>query len=208
MKIIVLAVTSLLPLAAVAESPSKRAPERSWITDVRIISPESPDHTEKGSVFIENGHIVSVERGKNAKKPSGATVVSGDGKFLIPGLIDSHVHLAAIPGMRFEASFDPGKSRPPMIKGYLKQLPRSYLYFGYTTLIDLAVIDRQVLEDFRKAPLHPDLYDCGQSPTDTPCRLRRLEYASRSFQILFTILSKPRAFPLVTSRKITLRLAS
>ena len=163
MKIVALAVTSLLPLAAIAVSPSKQAPERSWITDVRIISPESPDHTEKGSVFIENGHIVSVERGKSAKKPSGATVLWGDGKFLIPGLIDSHVHLAAIPGMRFEASFDPGKSRPPMIKGYLKQLPRSYLYFGYTTLIDLAVIDRQVLEDFRKAPLHPDLYDCGQS---------------------------------------------
>jgi imidazolonepropionase-like amidohydrolase len=163
MKIVALAVTSFLPLAAIAVSPSKQAPERSWITDVRIISPESPDHTEKGSVFIENGHIVSVERGKSAKKPSGATVVWGGGKFLIPGLIDSHVHLAAIPGMRFEASFDPGKSRPPMIKGYLKQLPRSYLYFGYTTLIDLAVIDRQVLEDFRKAPLHPDLYDCGES---------------------------------------------
>src|ERR1700739_2183650 len=49
------------------------------------------------------------------------------------------------------------------IKEYLKQLPRSYLYFGYTTLVDLAVIDRRVLDDFRQAPTHPDLYDCGQS---------------------------------------------
>jgi len=44
-----------------------------------------------------------------------------------------------------------------MVQEYFKQLPRSYLYFGYTTLIDLAVIDRRVLDDFRQAPLHPDL---------------------------------------------------
>jgi imidazolonepropionase-like amidohydrolase len=30
-------------------------------------------------------------------------------------------------------------------------------------VVDLAVVDRQVLEDFRQAPLHPDLYDCGGS---------------------------------------------
>jgi hypothetical protein len=46
---------------------------------------------------------------------------------------------------------------------YLKQLPRSYLYFGYTTLVDLAVVEHRVLDEFRQAPLHPDLYDCGQS---------------------------------------------
>jgi len=50
-----------------------------------------------------------------------------------------------------------------MVHEYFKQLPRSYLYYGYTTLVDLAVFDRQVLEDFRQAPLHPDLYDCGAS---------------------------------------------
>jgi hypothetical protein len=50
-----------------------------------------------------------------------------------------------------------------MLADYYQQLPRSYLYFGYTTLIDLAVVKREVLDDFRRAPLHPDLYDCGPS---------------------------------------------
>ena len=50
-----------------------------------------------------------------------------------------------------------------MIRDYDAQLPRSYLYFGYTTLVDLAVIEPRVLDDFRHAPLHPDLYDCGAS---------------------------------------------
>jgi imidazolonepropionase-like amidohydrolase len=163
MKIFVILFASLLPVAAVAQPAPSQAQDQTWITDVTIISPEKLDHIEKGSVLIENGHIVSVGRRKGAKKPAGATVVSGEGQFLIPGLIDSHVHLASIPGMKFEMGFDPAEGKPEMIKEYFKQLPRSYLYFGYTTLVDLAVVERRVLDDFRQAPLHPDLYDCGES---------------------------------------------
>ena len=82
---------SFLPVAAIAQPSPNQAPDRTWITDVRIISPEKLDHIEKGSVLIENGRIVRVERKTGAKKPAGATVVSGEGQFLIPGLIDSHV---------------------------------------------------------------------------------------------------------------------
>src|SRR6266478_1647775 len=60
-------------------------------------------------------------------------------------------------------SFGPDAAKPRMINEYLKQLPRSYLYFGYTTLVDLGVIEGRVLDEFRQAPLHPDLYDCGHS---------------------------------------------
>jgi imidazolonepropionase-like amidohydrolase len=159
MKIFAVVFTSLLSVAAFADSASAQAAGRTWITDVTIISPENLDHIEKGSVLIENGRIVSVERKKVAKKMTGATMVSGKGQFLIPGLIDSHVHLAIVPGM----SFTPPESTREMIKNYFKQLPRSYLYYGYTTLVDLAVVDRQVLEAFKQTPLHPDLYDCGES---------------------------------------------
>jgi hypothetical protein len=137
---------------------SQQGASRIWITAVTIVSPENLDHIVEGNVLIENGRIVGVERGKGTKKPADAAIVSGKGQFLIPGLIDSHVHLASIPGMQFEASFDPDAAKPAMVTEYLRQLPRSYLYFGYTTLIDLAVVDRRVLEDFRHAPLHPDLY--------------------------------------------------
>jgi imidazolonepropionase-like amidohydrolase len=154
----------LLSVVALAGSASsQQVASRIWITDVTIISPENLDHIVEGNVLIEHGRIVSVERGGGTKKPADAAVVSGKGQFLIPGLIDSHVHLAAVPGMQFEMSFDPHAVKPAMVREYFKQLPRSYLYFGYTTLIDLAVLDRQVLEDFRQASLHPDLYDCGQS---------------------------------------------
>jgi imidazolonepropionase-like amidohydrolase len=159
MKIFPIAVAFLLPVVAVGQS----SPDRTWITDVLIVSPEKLDHIENGSVLIENGHIVRVERKAGTKRPVGAMVVSGEGQFLIPGLVDSHVHLASIPGVRPELNFGPAGAKPQWIKKYFEQLPRSYLYFGYTTLIDLGVVDRQVLDEFRQAPLHPDLYDCGPS---------------------------------------------
>lgn len=164
MKFFTLMLGLLLSIVTLAGSASSQpVPSRIWITDVTIISPENLDHIAEGNVLIENGRIASVERGKTTKKPADAAVVSGKGQFLIPGLIDSHVHLASIPGMQLESSFDPNAAKPAMVTEYFKQLPRSYLYFGYTTLIDLAVIDRRALEDFRQASLHPDLYDCGQS---------------------------------------------
>jgi hypothetical protein len=151
---------SLLSVAAIAQSPPNQAAKRTWITDVYIISPERLDHIQKGSVLIENGRIVSVERNNGARKAADAKVVLGEGQFLIPGLIDSHVHLTLVPGMSDEQS----ANKSEIVKAYFRQLPRSYLYYGYTTVVDLGVaVDHQELEDFREAPLHPDLYTCGDA---------------------------------------------
>jgi imidazolonepropionase-like amidohydrolase len=147
-------------VVAVAGRDSNQAASRTWITGVTIVSPEKLDHIEIGSVLIENGRIVRVERRKGAKTPTGATVVSGIGQFLIPGLIDSHVHVTSLPGISPEQA----KTNLEINKKYFKQVPRSYLYYGYTTLVDLGVaVDRPVLEAMRQAPLHPDLYSCGDA---------------------------------------------
>jgi len=164
MKLLPLVLALLLPVAAFARPASNEPePSRIWITDVTIVSPENLADLARGSVLIENERIARVERKASAKPPAGATVVSGEGGFLIPGLIDSHVHLASIPGATLELMLNPDAAHAAMLADYYKQLPRSYLYFGYTTLIDLAVVKREVLDDFHRAPLHPDLYDCGPS---------------------------------------------
>ena len=91
----------LLAVGAFAVLASdKPAPRRIWITDVSIVSPESLADPARGSVLIEDDHIARVERKASTKPPAGATIVSAEGGFLIPGLIDSHVHLASIPGLR------------------------------------------------------------------------------------------------------------
>ena len=153
------AVTLLLAIAVDTGVVRGQQSARTWIANVTIVSPEKLDHMDLGSVLIDNGRIARVERHAGAPTPAGAAVVEGHGQFLIPGLIDSHVHLASIPGL----SPFPDPSKSAMVNAYLAQLPRSYLYFGYTTLVDLAVVDPKVLDDFRRSALHPDLYDCGQS---------------------------------------------
>ena len=164
MKSFTMVLALLLSFVAFADPTSKEpAPRRIWITNVTIVSPENLADLARGSVLIENERIVRVEKKASAKPPADATVVSGEGGFLIPGLIDSHVHLASVPGIAPELNVNPDAAHAAMLADYYKQLPRSYLYFGYTTLIDLAVVKRQVLDDFRRAPLHPDLYDCGPS---------------------------------------------
>ena len=159
MKISAILLMTLFPALAPTAYGQIEKTNPVWITDVIIISPEKLNHIDKGSVLIKDGRIVSVERNPRAKKPAGAVVFSGQGGYLIPGLIDSHVHLASVPGM----PFDPSNSKEKIVQDYFQQLPRSYLYFGYTTLVDLAVVDQQVLDDFRQASLHPDLYDCAGS---------------------------------------------
>ena len=107
-------------------------------------------------VVIRDGRIASVGV-ESPRSSSGITVVEGAGKFLTPGLIDGHVHLAEVPGM----SPADLASKPALVAAYFKQLPRSYLYFGFTTVIDLSVVDRPRVEAIRGAPLGPAVLDCG-----------------------------------------------
>src|SRR5207244_8937166 len=43
------------------------------------------------NILVEGGKIQAV--GDQVKKPAGAEVIAGDGLTLLPGLIDSHVHV-------------------------------------------------------------------------------------------------------------------
>jgi imidazolonepropionase-like amidohydrolase len=47
---------------------------------------------ENGSIYVHNGKIAAV--GQTVNAPAGATVIDAAGKFVMPGLIDSHSHIA------------------------------------------------------------------------------------------------------------------
>jgi len=153
-----LAVQAALPQPAAAADPAAQAPDAVWITNVRLVSPEKLDRIEPGSVLVKDGRIAAVQRGAAQRMPAGARRVDGQGYYLTPGLIDSHVHLHAVPGMSVEQI----QGQRALAEAYYRQLPRSFLYYGYTTVIDLALADNKVVDDFRAAPLHPDLFHCGQ----------------------------------------------
>lgn len=48
---------------------------------------------ENGSIVIRDGKIVEV--GQNVTVPNGANVIDASGKYVIPGIIDAHSHMAA-----------------------------------------------------------------------------------------------------------------
>lgn len=62
--------------------------EPTTITNVNILSPDGSHFIENQTVRLEKGKIIST----NNLLSKGSLVINGQGKYLIPGLIDSHVH--------------------------------------------------------------------------------------------------------------------
>lgn len=65
------------------------------INNVNILSPDGNAFIPNQTVCIENGVIISID--SISQKSKDVTNINGEGKFLIPGLIDSHVHLFKSP---------------------------------------------------------------------------------------------------------------
>jgi hypothetical protein len=61
------------------------------ITNISALSADGSRMLTGQNVLLRNGLIVSISASQTA--PAGVTIIDGDGKFLIPGLIDSHAHL-------------------------------------------------------------------------------------------------------------------
>jgi len=146
----------LLALVAAMLVQAPPAPHRVLVRDVTIISPERKAPLHDGYVVIENDRIAAVGHGA-PPAARGDSVVAGRGRVLIPGLIDGHTHLAVAAGLPLPVP----PELQPLADAYAEQLPRSYLYSGFTTVIDLIAFDRGFLDRFKAAPLHPDSYDCG-----------------------------------------------
>jgi imidazolonepropionase-like amidohydrolase len=127
------------------------------IRAVTVIDTEQGTALANRYVLIVDGKIASVAD-TPPQVSADVEVIDGTGHYLIPGLIDSHVHLAKVPGMNGGHK----KKHPELAAAYLRQQPRSYLYFGYTTLIDLNVFAPALIEKFNQEPLHPDVYTAGK----------------------------------------------
>jgi hypothetical protein len=126
------------------------------IENVTVVSPERSHPVTNQHVLIHDGRISQISA-KRIATPAGTTKLSGAGKFLTPGIMDSHVHLTTPPGIPF-GSQDPALA--PLIAAYDKQQPRSYLYFGVTQVLDTSHFGNG-LETFEAQPQHPDLFQCG-----------------------------------------------
>lgn len=63
------------------------------VTDVTIVDVEQGRLLGPRTVLIDDGHIVAIRMPRDAAIPASAKRVDGHGRFLMPGLMDMHVHL-------------------------------------------------------------------------------------------------------------------
>jgi imidazolonepropionase-like amidohydrolase len=125
------------------------------IQDVTVISPERQFPLPHAAVVIRNGRIAQIGTGLVAGPD--ARRIDGSGRFLIPGLIDSHVHV----GHSAALDDDAIDAHPELWAAYRAQVPRAYLAFGFTSVVDLDTLPHDQAW-FQGTPVHPRFYYCGR----------------------------------------------
>ena len=128
------------------------------IEHVTNVSPERAQPMRDARVLVHDGRIVAISKASGATTRSSRDTIAldGSGLFLTPGLIDSHVHLGDIPGMTPAQEVE----HPDIAKATRDQIPRSYLLYGFTSLVDL-ISTPQEMARWKSHDIVPDTYFCG-----------------------------------------------
>ena len=148
-----------LSLSALAAEPTQVLFE-----NVRVWDGESKSLTENSRVLVEGNTIKSV--GGSARPAENAQVIDGGGRTLMPGLIDSHVHLThtfALGGVKgFEAS------TWEEIGSFAVASAREHLMNGFTTVRDMGGMADGIKRNVdRGLILGPRIYPAGAYITQT-----------------------------------------
>ena len=77
-----------------ATSTAQNTPRPIAIVGVDVIPMDRERVLPAQTVIVERGVITRIGPARSVRPPAGATTIDGQGKFLIPGLADMHVHLA------------------------------------------------------------------------------------------------------------------
>lgn len=156
-RIVGLAATAVFCLMVVA-CATKGAPSGLVISDVTVVSAERAEPLEHAYVRIIDGRIAEV-----TKRPlHGEHEVDGAGYYLIPGLIDTHVHLAITPGWPAPMSPEQAAANPDIVAAAIAQDPRSFLFHGFTTVLDLIGTGERTAR-WNALDIRPDAYFCGMT---------------------------------------------
>jgi imidazolonepropionase-like amidohydrolase len=147
---------SCFALVACSSHAPPDPPSGLVVSNVTVVSPERTQPLEHTYVRIIDGRIAEV-----SERPlSGADQIDGTGRYLIPGLIDSHVHLAVPPGFPSSMTAEQAAAHPDLVTASLAQDPRSYLFYGFTTLLDL-IGSAARTRRWNALEVRPDAYFCG-----------------------------------------------
>lgn len=143
--------------------------QKIYISNVTLLDVEKQKLVPAATVIITGNTITSIETKSKNPIPAGATVIDGTGKFLMPGMTDSHIHFSQSGGlytrpdainlkkyMPYEKDIDWGHAN---MSDHLKR----YLQNGITSVIDVGSTTSylQQRNDFKDKTYSPSIYMTG-----------------------------------------------
>jgi imidazolonepropionase-like amidohydrolase len=131
-KILTLAVATLL-----AESPVSAQPSQPLaIVGATIIDGTDAEPIRNGVILVESGKIVRVGGQHDLQIPGNARRIDARGKYIIPGLIDTNVHVSGFFENELFALYTYGEEDPYGKFGYSLEGAQEGLKYGVTTMLD------------------------------------------------------------------------
>src|SRR5258708_4190266 len=97
---------------------SPAATRRGRVPAGTVISPERSEALHHAYVLLRDDRIARVDAAPPPALAPSATVIDGAGRYLVPGLIDGHVHLSEIPGVTREQL----ATMPSIAESYFQKL--------------------------------------------------------------------------------------
>jgi imidazolonepropionase-like amidohydrolase len=139
------------------------------IKNVTVADTENKQLLRNQSVVVVDGRIAAMGTKVNYKLPAGTTVIDGTGKFLIPGLVDAHVHFFQSGGVYTRPDavdlrrYQPYSQEIEWVHHHMEDFLRRYTSAGITSVIDVGstINFLQQRDTFRNKAYAPAVYMTG-----------------------------------------------
>lgn len=141
---------------------------QTYITNVTIADVENKKLIPHQTVIISNDIITKIQSNK-IKIPETALVIDGTGKYLLPGLVDAHIHFFQNGGLYSRPDVIDFRNKQPYNKEIdltfetMEDKLRRYLQNGITTVIDVGATHHllKYRTTFKQAAYAPTIFMTG-----------------------------------------------
>lgn len=156
----------LLPLLLAFTQPAAQVPAPFLLQNASVVDVEQ-GWTNEMDILVRDGKIV--EMGRDFPVPDDVLPLDVSGKYLIPGLVDAHIHLFQSGGLytRPDAldlqAFRPYEEEREWLKEQAPAFLKRYLQAGITSVIDMGgpMYNYAIRDSFSESNTFPNLYLTG-----------------------------------------------
>lgn len=142
---------------------------QTYITHASLVDPVTQKTLPDQTIVYKDGSILQVGASAKIKLPKGATIIDATGKWVMPGMVDAHVHFFQTGGLYTRPDgldlrkYKPYEREITWYKQHMEQQLRRYTAAGITTVIDdgttLALLQQR--DTFTTKDYAPRIYMAG-----------------------------------------------